>query len=60
MAKDTQEKDYYKKLHEVSQAQWDKYTEQIFYAVDAQETIPLKWTAIEALTDKIFTHKSDV
>ena len=30
------------------------------YGYHVQETIPVKWTALEALTDKVFTNKSDV
>ena len=60
MAKDTQEKGCYKKLHEVSKTQWDYIVQPHVMGCYVQETIPVKWTAIEALTDKVFTNKSDV
>lgn len=57
MAEDTQEKDHHKKSDEVSQTRRGS-TQTLLHRM--QETIPIKWTAIEALTDKIFTNKSDV
>lgn len=58
MAKDLQESECYRKLDEASTL--IHIAIYIDLHILLQEITPVKWTAIEALKDKIFTNKSDM